>query len=100
IKTSLEWLGTFLRTPPTAQAAADSLTSAGLPVESIEIHGSDSVLDVEVTSNRGDCLSHVGIARELSAFLNLPFHEAPSEAKESGPAAEVRVRIDAPNLCP
>jgi phenylalanyl-tRNA synthetase beta chain len=100
MKTSLEWLGTFLQGLPSAQAAADSLTSAGLPVESIEKHGSDSVLDVEVTSNRGDCLSHIGIARELSAFLNLPFKETPTEVKESAPAADVRVRIDALNLCP
>jgi phenylalanyl-tRNA synthetase beta chain len=100
MKTSLEWLGTFLHQLPSAQAAADSLTSAGLPVESIEKHGSDSVLDVEVTSNRGDCLSHIGIARELSAFLSLPLKETPIEAKEAGPAADVRVRIDALNLCP
>jgi phenylalanyl-tRNA synthetase beta chain len=100
MKTSLEWLSTFLQRLPTPQAAADALTSAGLPVESIETHGSDSVLDVEVTSNRGDCLSHVGIARELSAFLSLPFHENPIEAKESGDAATVRIHIEAPNLCP
>ncbi|MGD0464481.1 MAG: phenylalanine--tRNA ligase subunit beta [Tepidisphaeraceae bacterium] len=100
MKTSLEWLGTFLQRLPTAQAAAEALTSAGLPVEAIETHGSDSVLDVEVTSNRGDCLSHIGIARELSAFLDLPFHEARIDAKESGDPAAVRVRIDAPKLCP
>jgi phenylalanyl-tRNA synthetase beta chain len=100
MKTSLEWLGTFLPHPPNAQAAAEALTNAGLPVESIEVHGSDSVLDVEVTSNRGDCLSHIGIARELSAFLGLPLHETPAQVRESGPPADIRVRIDATGLCP
>ncbi len=36
----------------------------------------------------------------LSAFLKLPFHQKPAEAKESGEHANVRVRIDAPDLCP
>lgn len=30
----------------------------------------ETIFDVEVTANRGDCLSHLGIARELSALLN------------------------------
>ncbi|MFN7021559.1 MAG: hypothetical protein ACK4WH_09565, partial [Phycisphaerales bacterium] len=46
---------------------------AGFPIESIspvELPGgvTDTLLDVEVTSNRGDVLSHVGVARELAAL--------------------------------
>ncbi|MGC2161985.1 MAG: hypothetical protein WA634_08765, partial [Silvibacterium sp.] len=67
MKISLAWLGDFLSRLPSAQAAADALTNAGLPVESIESLGADTVIDVEVTSNRPDCLSHLGISRELSA---------------------------------
>jgi phenylalanyl-tRNA synthetase beta chain len=102
MKISLEWLGDFLSQPPNAQAAADALTNAGFPVESIETHGPDTVIDVEVTSNRGDCLCHIGVARELSAALVQPLREIAVEAGESGdPAsASVRVRIDAPELCP
>ncbi len=33
---------------------------------------SDTILELEITPNRGDCLSHLGIARELSAIYNLP----------------------------
>lgn len=102
MKISLAWLGDFLSQPPSAQAAADALTNAGLPVESVETHGSDTVIDVEVTSNRGDCLSHAGIARELSAILDTPLRHPPIDAPESNDpaAAAVRVRIDAPELCP
>lgn len=102
MKISLEWLGDFLSQPPNAQAAADALTNAGFPVESIETHGPDTVIDVEVTSNRGDCLCHIGVARELSAALVQPLREIAVEAGESGdPAsASVRVRINAPELCP
>jgi phenylalanyl-tRNA synthetase beta chain len=102
MKISLEWLGDFLSSVPDASAAAEALTHAGLAVEGIESHGPDTVLDVEVTSNRSDCLCHLGIARELSAILDLPLrNESIQVAESDDPAsAAVRVRIDAPQLCP
>jgi phenylalanyl-tRNA synthetase beta chain len=102
MKISLAWLSDFLSKTPDAQAAANALTHAGLPVESIESHGSDTVLDVEVTSNRGDCQCHLGVARELSAILDLPLKgPAISVAESKEPAARaVRVQIDAIDLCP
>lgn len=36
---------------------------------------SDEIIEIELTANRGDCLSINGIARELSAFYNIPFIE-------------------------
>jgi phenylalanyl-tRNA synthetase beta chain len=61
----------------------------------------DSVLDVEVTPNRPDCLSVVGVARELSALTGAPFRLPDVLVKESGePVSDLaRVRIDAPDLC-
>ncbi|MDB5173154.1 MAG: pheT, partial [Phycisphaerales bacterium] len=102
MKTSLEWLRDFLPGTLDAQAAGESLTYGGFPVENIERHGDDPVLDVEVTSNRGDCLSHVGVARELSALLNREFRDIAPRAKESGPptASAVSVGIEATDLCP
>lgn len=102
MKISLEWLGEYLPGPTDAQRAADALTGGGLPVESIEQHAGDTVIDVEVTSNRGDCLSHVGVARELSALLDREFRDVSPAAKESAAPASsfVSVRIDAPDLCP
>ena len=73
MKICLEWLSEYLPGELPATTAADALTNGGLPVEVIERHGDDTVIDVEITSNRGDCLSHLGIARELSALLNRPF---------------------------
>ena len=102
MKISLEWLGEYLPGPVEAERAADALTNGGLPVESIEQLGSDTVIDVEVTSNRGDCLSHIGIARELSALLARDLRELNPSAKESSTPASTAtsVRIDAPDLCP
>lgn len=102
MKISLEWLQDYLPGPLDAARAGDALTHGGLPVEVFERHGGDTVIDVEVTSNRGDCLSHVGVARELAALLNREFRDMRPEAKESAtPAAQATaVRIEAPELCP
>lgn len=61
----------------------------------------DSVLEVEITPNRPDCLSVVGVARELSALTGAPFRFPETAVKESGdPVWDLaRVRIDAPELC-
>ena len=102
MKTSLHWLADFLPGSLQPQAAADALTHGGLPVENFETHGNDTVIDVEVTSNRSDCLSHVGVARELSALLNRDFRDITPAAAESGPAtaSSASVQIDASDLCP
>lgn len=73
MKISLHWLNRYLSSPVTAQEAEDVLTHVGFPFESsTEMPGksggaADWLLDVEITSNRGDCLSHVGLAREIAA---------------------------------
>ena len=103
MKTSLAWLADFLPGPRLdAEKVAEALTHGGLPVESIEQHGDDTVIDVEATSNRGDCLSHVGIAREISALMNRPLKYTPPTASEnSTPASSVTsVQIEAKQLCP
>src|SRR5688572_28663023 len=102
MKISLQWLGDFVEGDLSAESVADSLMRGGFPVESIEQHGDDIVLDVEVTSNRGDCLSHIGIAREVAALQNRPFKHKPVSATESGtPVANATsVRIEAADLCP
>jgi phenylalanyl-tRNA synthetase beta chain len=102
MKISLEWLADFLSPVPDGVAAGESLTHGGLPVESIETIGGDTVIDVEVTSNRGDCLSHVGVARELAALRGSTFEDvAPSAPETNEPAsAAASVRIDAADLCP
>ena len=68
MKISVAWLNEYLDRPATADEIADHLTAVGFPVEERwDAEGGDVGLDVEVTSNRGDCLSHVGLARELAA---------------------------------
>jgi phenylalanyl-tRNA synthetase beta chain len=99
---SMEWLREYLPGALDAGVAGDALMRGGLPVEHIEPKGDDRVLDVEVTSNRGDCLSHVGVARELSALFKREFVDVKSTLAEvTTPATSATsVTIDAPKLCP
>ena len=63
---------------------------------------SDTVLDCEMTPNRPDCLSMIGVAREVGAIYDRDFHvELPAIKQESGrpTADEVTVSIDDPALC-
>jgi phenylalanyl-tRNA synthetase beta chain len=62
----------------------------------------DTILEVNVTPNRPDCLSHIGIAREVAAFLGQEVRHPKKALKQSGgPASEaVKVQIEAPEKCP
>ena len=102
MKISLQWLRTYLPDAPNSETCGESLTHAGLPVEVFEKYETDDVFDVEVTSNRSDCLSHLGIARELGALLNLEVVEPPiaPAAGAIKPAGLPKVSIEATALCP
>lgn len=63
---SYNWLRDLIELDLTAEETAEALTRVGLAVEGIHPAGDDFVLDIDLTSNRPDCLSHLGVARELS----------------------------------
>ena len=104
MRISLEWMAEYLPGELDARTAAEALTHAGLNVELIETmpQTGDTVMDVEVTSNRGDCLSYMGIARELAALLKRPLKpvvaDAPQAAKQA--TAVTSVAVEARDLCP
>ena len=103
MKASVAWINDYLDRPATADEMAECLTSCGLPVESREATPSgDTVLEVELTSNRGDCLCHAGLAREIAAStgrsLILPSTRHPEDVE---PCAEVlRVSNSDSAACP
>ena len=78
----------------------------GIPGQALgEVLTLDTVLDLDITTNRPDCLCHVGIARELAAALGEGLNEPPSSVPEellSATSAELRahVRIEDPAGCP
>ncbi len=67
---SYNWLRDLIDLEFTPEEVANELTRIGLAVEGIERHGDDHVFDIDLTSNRPDCLSHLGVARELSVITN------------------------------
>jgi phenylalanyl-tRNA synthetase beta chain len=99
---SYNWLRELTDTRLSTKQLRDRLTMVGLAIDSVDEHVGDSVLDVEVPSNRPDCLSHVGIAREVTVIedgvLKLPTSSAPPT---DGTAAQfTSVDIQDPELCP
>jgi phenylalanyl-tRNA synthetase beta chain len=99
---SHEWLKELTDTRLTPAELRERLTMVGLAIDAVEEHNGDAVLDVEVPSNRPDCLSHVGIAREVSVIengrLRLPAAETP---KTDGRSADITsVEIKDSDLCP
>ncbi|MDX2114323.1 MAG: phenylalanine--tRNA ligase subunit beta [Planctomycetota bacterium] len=105
--TSVAWLNRHLEPPTVSPDEAEHvLTHVGFPIESREVlAGGDVRLDVELTSNRGDCLSHVGLAREVAAVtgrrLVLPAHHPMSSAGVSvSGAASLENRLSASGGCP
>lgn len=68
-----------------------------------EIVGSDTVFDLEITPNRSDLLSHLGLARELAALTGLPLKGARDHAASATAIREAtadEVRLEAPEDCP
>jgi len=101
---SVRWLNSYLSPGDCdADEIERVLTHAGFPIEErVELPDGDVRLDVEVTSNRGDALSHVGLAREVAAAtgrgLSLP--GAPAVGGDAaGKATGVEVKVPA-ELCP
>lgn len=64
--------------------------------------GDDTVFDVEITPNRPDFLSHIGVARDIAAKYNLKWQRKSYPLAESSRSASefVRVNISAPFACP
>lgn len=70
MKVTYNWLKDFVEIKISPEAFADKLTMAGLEVTSLEKRNGDFVFEIEVTSNRPDCLSILGIAREVAAITD------------------------------
>ncbi len=77
--TSKNLLQTYFDKPlPSADVIAAKLTAHSFEIEGMEKNGKDTIIDVKVLPNRAhDCLSHFGIAKEISAILEVPMKKQP-----------------------
>lgn len=101
MKISRNWLSDYidLRSLPDDELSR-TLTSIGHAVEAVEAHGDDSVFEIEFTTNRIDAMSHLGLARELSAALDRELRSREMQPLQPLPqGSAVTVRIDDSSVC-
>lgn len=77
--------------PATLEAGQDLREALGLD---------DTILEVDLTPNRADCLGMRGIARECSALLDRPLHAPAMPGVDVASDARVSVVIENPEACP
>jgi phenylalanyl-tRNA synthetase beta chain len=99
---SYNWLRDLTGTRLSPEEIRERLTNVGLAIDAVEQRGDDFVLDVEVPSNRGDCLSHVGLAREVAVIEKSQVSSPKSQvSKTGGKTSDLSsVEILDPDLCP
>ncbi len=101
MRISLTWLKEFVSTPDDASRLGEKLSLAGLAVDAIEENGDDIILDLDITTNRGDCLSHLGVAREVATLYRkeviLPQFEVAEIDRATGDAFSISITDE--DLC-
>lgn len=99
---SWDWLLEYVKPTASAAEVADKLMMTGLNLEGLEEIGDDLAVDLEVTSNRPDCLGHIGVAREISVCFGNELTIPPAQPADSGEAVTevTSVEIECEDVCP
>ncbi len=95
---SWNWLSQYVNLDMSPDELATRFALSGLNHESTTMFSGDPVIDLEVTSNRGDCLSHIGIAREAAVLYQRQVCMPKIELRESEELASKVLRVT--NLYP
>ena len=99
---SWNWLKEYVDLEMDVAELAHRLAMSGLNHESTERVDDDWAIDLEVTSNRPDCLGHIGIAREVAVLWDLPLmlpDPQPSAAGSDDIKSLANVSVTCPDLC-
>jgi len=98
MKVPISWLKEYVDPPASPQELAKLLVMAGVGIESIE----GDVLDLEITANRADLLSMLGVARETGVNLRKAVRVPEVKFAESAEdvAGSFAVEVAAKDLCP
>jgi phenylalanyl-tRNA synthetase beta chain len=101
MKISYNWLTEFVDIPDDAKRLGDKVTLVGLAVDTAESLGNDTVFELDITTNRPDCLNHLGVAREVSAIYGKPLKKPTFEVRETGKLAHdvFSISIAVRDLC-
>lgn len=98
---SWNWLKQYVQLEVPVEEFERRLMLAGLNHEGTKQVGDDLAIDLEVTSNRPDCLGHIGIAREAAVVFGQPLKiPDPQPLHGSAKASELtKVTLNCPDLC-
>src|SRR5438270_11301739 len=100
MKLSRDWISDYVDLSDISDADLERrFTEIGHAIESVEKHGDDTVFDLEITTNRVDAMSHLGMARELAAALGRELRGTPRFEAETTREGRVKVRSEARGLC-
>ncbi|MGE5454298.1 MAG: phenylalanine--tRNA ligase subunit beta [Methylocystaceae bacterium] len=103
MRVPLEWLNDYIEiTDLRPEELAARLTMAGIPVEGIDHEDGDTILELELTPNRGDCNGMINLAREVAALYDrkLKFPSGSLQEMGSKPTVDmVQVKITDEELC-
>jgi phenylalanyl-tRNA synthetase beta chain len=99
---SWEWLSQYVYLKQTPDEIANRLSLSGLNHEETSSFDGDTVLDLEVTSNRADCLCHIGIAREIGVLTQqqLCLPEAKIVTSGDDITKSWKLSVESPTACP
>lgn len=98
---SRNWLAQYVDLPDDVDDLGARLTAAGFNLEGVETEGGDVRFDLEITTNRSDCMNHLGLARELAVIYDGRLEDPTAGATAiDTPLAGVTVSIDDHADCP
>jgi phenylalanyl-tRNA synthetase beta chain len=102
MRISIEWLRDYVDVPEPPAQLKDDLTMIGLLVESLTESAGSPVLEIEITSNRPDCLGHYGVAREVAALYGRKLRpvRASRRLQVDRERTAYSIEISDPQLCP
>ena len=99
---SRNWLKQYVALDMDREELENRLAMSGLNHEGTETVFDDLAIDLEVTSNRPDCLGHIGVAREIAVLYNLLLSIPTPAPIATGPDVntDFSLTIESPELCP
>ena len=99
MKLSPQWIRDFVDISVDDHRLAEDLTSVGIAAEGVSGSGADTVLEMEIGTNRPDAMNHYGVAREAAAIYEVPLKQI-SALSEKSPLLAKDARNGAPSASP
>lgn len=100
MKVLKSWLKDYVDINISNNDLEEKLSVSGTLVEAVNQYlDSDAIFELEITPNRGDCLSHLGVAREIAAILNQTIKNFKIESDNQKSEKKLEVKIEDNELC-